>query len=64
MWSERTGLGGKLLSGREYEATSEKIAEEVADYRAAMRSVVADLRSGYLNSSAGKAFAALHAAGG
>jgi len=63
-WSERTGLGGKLLSAREYEATSEAFAEEVADYRAAMRSVVADLRSGYLEPSAGEALAALRAAGG
>ena len=63
-WSERTGLGGKLLSAREYEATSEAFAEEVAEYRAAMRSVVADLRSGYLEPSAGEALAALRAAGG
>ena len=49
---------------REYEATSEAFAEEVADYRAAMRSVVADLRSGYLEPSAGEALAALRAAGG
>ena len=63
-WSERTGLGGKLLSAREYEATSEAFAEEVADYRAAMRSVVADLRSGYLEPSAGEALVALRAAGG
>ena len=63
-WSERTGLGGKLLSACEYEATSEAFADEVAEYRSAMRRVVADLRSGYLEPSAGEALAALRAAGG